>query len=152
VTAPATPAKQAEAGKHTPGPWDVAPLNERKYYGTEVADADSNTICTLWNHEPDQGAPLVRLKISPREEAILREPGMDDDAWEDFLRDYICDSHHEEARDYANARLIAAAPDLVEALSNLMRRLDDHFGGPNSNADWKEQEAARAALAKAGAR
>lgn len=39
--------------------------------------------------------------------------------------------------------------DLHDALEGLMRRLDDHFGGPIRSRDWKEQETARAALAKA---
>lgn len=42
-----------------------------------------------------------------------------------------------------------AFPDLYDALEGLMRRLDDHFGGPLRSRDWKEQEIARAALAKA---
>jgi hypothetical protein len=49
----------------------------------------------------------------------------------------------------ANTALIAAAPDLREALEKLMARLDEHFGGPNRSGDWEEQAAARAALAKA---
>ena len=35
---------------------------------------------------------------------------------------------------------------LRQALSNLMDRLDDHFGGPDRSYDWKEQEEARALL------
>lgn len=39
-----------------------------------------------------------------------------------------------------------AAMAAVEALRDLMRRLDSHFGGVADN-DWKEQEQSRAALA-----
>jgi hypothetical protein len=46
-------------------------------------------------------------------------------------------------------RLKALNKELVEALENLMCRLDDHFGGPGRSYDWKEQELARAALEKA---
>lgn len=63
---------------------------------------------------------------------------LDGEIWEVWLR---CKPE--------GAHLIAAAPDLCQALEDLMRRLDDHFGGPVRSGDWKEQEAARAALAKA---
>ena len=46
----------------------------------------------------------------------------------------------------ATAQLISAAPDLLEALKCLVQRLDSHFG---TGADWKEQEQARLAIAKA---
>lgn len=49
----------------------------------------------------------------------------------------------------ANANLIKTAPDLYEALDGLVRRLDDHFGGPERSGDWQEQEVARATLARA---
>jgi hypothetical protein len=48
----------------------------------------------------------------------------------------------------ANARLIAAAPDLLAALKGLTERLDHHFGSPQT-WDWKEQAEARTAIAKA---
>lgn len=59
--------------------------------------------------------------------------------------------HAEVGRAMAPMRddLIAARERIEEleaALSNLMRRLDDHFGGPNRSSDWKEQEDARKAL------
>jgi hypothetical protein len=47
-----------------------------------------------------------------------------------------------EVRDEANARLIAAAPDLLEALKNLVAFLDDQD-------NFKFTEEARAAIAKA---
>lgn len=67
----------------------------------------------------------------------------------------IADTRHESCgivdadECYANARLISAAPELLEALKGLLRRIDDHFGSPDASHDWKEQEAARAALSKA---
>ena len=39
---------------------------------------------------------------------------------------------------------------LRDALTALMRRLDGHFGGPDRNHDWVEQEQARKALGKDG--
>ena len=48
----------------------------------------------------------------------------------------------------ATAQLISAAPDLLEALKCLVQRLDSHFGA-DADADWKEQEQARLAIAKA---
>ena len=45
----------------------------------------------------------------------------------------------------ANARLIAKAPEMYEALKKLMDRLDAHFGG---TYDWREQEVARKLLSE----
>ncbi|WP_186055718.1 hypothetical protein [Burkholderia gladioli] len=50
----------------------------------------------------------------------------------------------------ANAKLIAAAPELVEALRRTLQLLTD-MGAPEEPEDAKVLEAARAALAKAGA-
>jgi|SRR5689334_19242645 len=55
----------------------------------------------------------------------------------------------------ANARLIAAAPDLLAALHALLDRIDHHFGDTHrygQGNEWREQEDARAAIAKAGGR
>ncbi len=51
--------------------------------------------------------------------------------------------------DQSNAHLIAAAPDLLTALTALLARTDAHFGGPDKTHDWQEQEQARAAIARA---
>ncbi|PRH37735.1 hypothetical protein [Burkholderia gladioli] len=52
----------------------------------------------------------------------------------------------------ANAKLIAAAPELVEALSDLLATLERHMPGLGANAKPGTPVAkARAALAKAGA-
>ena len=60
---------------------------------------------------------------------------------------YECNAHSLlTPEDHANARLIAAAPQLLEALERLTRRLDSHFGGTDRSHDWKEQEQARAAI------
>jgi hypothetical protein len=56
----------------------------------------------------------------------------------------LADSVLREERDH----LKALNKELVEALENLMCRLDDHFGGPDRSYDWKEQELARAVLEK----
>ncbi|WP_186268090.1 hypothetical protein [Burkholderia gladioli] len=52
--------------------------------------------------------------------------------------------------DDANAKLIAAAPELVEALRRTLQLLTD-MGAPEEPEDAEVLEAARAALAKAGA-
>lgn len=57
------------------------------------------------------------------------------------------------AQAVANGHLLAASWEMREALTNLLARVDSHFGGPDASRDWKEQQEARAALAKAqGAR
>lgn len=97
--------------KHTPGPWAVLP---------EEADKDYLRI---------RGTRLgCRYKV-----ANVHMPRL----WEshDVLRD------HENAESWANARLIAAAPELLEALQFVMTA----FGEQLSTAF----EQAQAAIAKA---
>ena len=48
---------------------------------------------------------------------------------------------------YRRNQLAAYGEEMLEALQDLMDRLDRHFGG-DPNADWKEQEVARDLLAK----
>ena len=50
------------------------------------------------------------------------------------------------AANYPYAELLEVLEELHSGLKNLMRRLDDHYGGVCY--DWKEQEEARAILAK----
>lgn len=58
-------------------------------------------------------------------------------------------------QDRANAHLIAAAPDLYEALETVAQLLRDHHGDQSSEDGWQNEEirdawlAARAVLAKA---
>lgn len=56
-----------------------------------------------------------------------------------------CDTDEADAEDFANARLIAAAPDLLEALSAALR--ESGCDGELCAYSWHEQ--ARAAIAKA---
>lgn len=44
---------------------------------------------------------------------------------------------------------VSIEEDLLTALRNLTLRLDDHFGNAGPDTDWKEQAAARAAIARA---
>lgn len=69
--------------------------------------------------------------------------------WEDGM------SEERAAVMLANARLIAAAPELVEALKAVMERAENEYhtltDGHGKLADYPEFVAARAALKKAGA-
>jgi hypothetical protein len=81
--------------KHTKGLWAVLPL-EGKYYGTKV-QVGENTI-EVWT--PDH----FNFKPSERQIAEGYDPKTDGH------------DHVEDERSLANASLIAAAPDLLEAL------------------------------------
>ena len=72
--------------KHTPGPWQIGEANERKQH----VDIDSPV------YDPDLGHQ----------------------SWKGFARVYGCYESPDRgfAKALANARLIAAAPDLYEAL------------------------------------
>ncbi len=101
---------------HTPGPWDVVEATE--HHGWYVTSVFGNTICDLYcMTRPDLPATINGGASRP-------VPFM-----------------HE--MDGPNARLIAAAPDLLEALELLT-------GGLPSGAMFSERMAkARAAIAKA---
>ncbi|WP_124076711.1 hypothetical protein [Burkholderia gladioli] len=64
--------------------------------------------------------------------------------------DYPSDSNPADQELLANAKLIEAAPELVEALRRTLQLLTD-MGAPEEPEDAEVLEAARAALAKAGA-
>ncbi len=67
--------------------------------------------------------------------------------WYRGINDRREKSEEVDALTYA-LKVLEAYPELLEALKALMARLDDHFGGDPRN-DWREQEAARAAIQKA---
>ena len=111
---------------HTPGPWEIEPL-QGKYYGTRIL-LDSGVI-EVWT---DGSRPP---KPSEREIA---------DGWTPD----VGMNHVESEEDYANARLIAAAPELLEALRALYKVLEP-AEGDFSKAEQFAMELARAAIRKA---
>ena len=109
--------------KHTPGPWT---------FGIEKLDDDT-----------------LKRRVS-EQPFDYRGPGFYDNPsiyGADGEEVVGCDEYYVFSGP-ADARLIAAAPELLEALRALMWRLDDHFGH-RLDHDWMEQENARAAIAKA---
>jgi hypothetical protein len=103
--------------KHTPGPWKILPLEESKYYSTAISVGDGRV--QLCGTEPP-GAPW-----EPSSREIANGWNMED-----------CGTDHVEgAYDYANACLIAAAPELYDALHELLRC----FG---ALVPWIEEKAA----------
>jgi hypothetical protein len=83
---------------YTKTPWKLTPL-EGKYYGSKVVIGDS--FVDVW------GSNRKDYSVSKREI---------EDGWEPDLG-Y---DHVERQEDYANALLIAAAPDLYEALEAMV--------------------------------
>lgn len=106
-------------------PWIVGPL-KGKYYGTTILDAEGGDIVTVWLHD---GGPSVREieKYGPCVDELDRN-------------DYFCDSHHETVADLNAAQIIAAAPDMLEALKGVIAVAD---------RKTDEFDRARAAIAKA---
>lgn len=126
---------------HTPGPWVIEPRVD-KYYGTNVLTADGKYVCEVWTHS------VETRPISSRE---FQNYGP---FTEEELDEWTCDSHYETARDYANARLIAAAPEmlaaLIETLPQALGCFANHYGdNPEGGPLPKHIEMIRAAIAKA---
>ena len=88
--------------KHTPGPWFVKPL-KGKYYGTQVVIG--NGVVEVWGTYGDT------YTASEREIAGGWTEG---DGFD----------HVESDKDYANARLIAAAPTMHRMLTFSARLMD----------------------------
>ncbi len=109
--------------KHTPGPWNILPL-EGKYYGAEIEIGENSVKVWTPNYS---ASPFA----SVREIANGWEP-------EDG-RDHV-----EDVQSYANACLIAAAPELLEALEKIALAASATV----CNTDWIAGHA-RDAIAKA---
>jgi hypothetical protein len=87
---------------HTPGPWTVLPLFG-KYYGTLVSAKDWNI--KVWARVRSDSRPSVREVA---------------EGWEpDWGFDHV-----ETEESYATAQLIAAAPEMYEALREVFEYLD----------------------------
>lgn len=114
---PVTHAAMTDAVTHTPRPWRVEE-------GTALVWGDCNPDDTS---SYGMGYPVAECRVTPCA------------SWAKGPRRY------EEGE--ANARLIAAAPDLLEALSELLDANSYYF--PEKNP-WGDK--ARAAIAKAGGR
>ncbi len=105
-------------GKHTPGPW-------------EVFIDDSGGKWTGW--------PLSIDATSITDKTVVRTGGQFPYKW---------DAKTSQTEAIANARLIAAAPDLLEALMDAVDAWETHCeSGDMMQGDWVCD--ARAAIAKA---
>lgn len=104
--------------KHTPGPWEYVPSNE--HHGPYVSGPFGGDICDCY------------MMSNPT--ALSVRNGGDSRP---------IHFQHEDAD--ANARLIAAAPDLLEALKACVTM----YGDENPDDDWTCIKLARAAIAKA---
>jgi len=136
--------------KPTAGPWRVLPL-KGKHYGTLVELSNGTTI-TVWG---TGGDGFHTLSCDPEDGAYPSErelAGWEGTPGDADWRDRFCDTHWESAGDLANARLIAAAPDLLDALralrgwATLAYRIDPGIAESiDGDPCWT---AARAVLAK----
>lgn len=87
---------------HSKLPWSIAPL-DGKYYGTHILDANGEEVCEFWDHSIGGEGN----RPSRRERARYKDFKTDDE-FEEFWKDYCCDSHYESVHDLANAELIVA--------------------------------------------
>lgn len=120
--------------KHTPAPWTFSP-----FFGTPEKIAEMRKF----NMEPTRAQTnegQVFIMAADTRVALV-------DAHTKFKRGEgykgVC-----EERD-ANARLIAAAPELLEALKNILAFMDKVVPPRDDEADGPMISAARAAIAKA---
>lgn len=120
--------------KHTRGPWvAIFPEHRQKHEGTDI---------TMYE------------VMTEKTRKQLREEGLDhyDRRHEDVANVSIVSNHFwrdmsdEEAK--ANARLIASAPELLEALENYLSQ-DEIAEGYGGGVGGSAREQARAAIAKA---
>ena len=118
--------------KHTPGPWQW--VNSRT---DEPFNFDAE-----WDGE---GRPSLRTKAERKKN--------EDSRWELPLPDWILDAEPmQHGNDAANARLIAAAPELLETLQSLLwyvGQLEELVYGADDAGDHEDVAKARAAIAKA---
>jgi hypothetical protein len=108
--------------KHTPGPWDYVPGDE--HHGPYVTSEFGSTICDCYF----MGAPVDHRG-----------------AFDPIYVNAVPHNHMEEMAE-ANARLIAAAPELLSAAKMYMERVE--VDG-ESNYQLEAYYALRAAIAKA---
>lgn len=106
----------SELSRHTPGPWQVG------------SDPTREHMCEVMT-----AAYAERLDLSPTHKVICR-------TWTPEPEPLAAFIGFSRAECLANARLIAAAPDLLDALEGVLRVAD------RSTAEFN---AARAAIAKA---
>lgn len=119
----------------TKGPWTILPL-KGKYYGTQIMVSDS--VVNIWGNR--------QWKLSPRE----IERSQPDEGY--TPNEIMSDGHYEDIGDYEVACLIAAAPELYEALKAI-ERLGDNDPDCNHCGEYLDaREIARKAIAKAEGR
>lgn len=106
---------------HTPGPWSWSKDRFRGGYSGLFGPADEPVVYPQCENDGDSGAAWFNT---------------DGDAGEETLTD-------------ANAKLISAAPDLLEALSMAITRLREIEICSDISIPNELREAARAAIAKA---
>lgn len=109
--------------KHTPGPWRIA-------HNCNAPDGGVNKVCDARG----MGVATASIRFDARKDPMRR----DETAGQYAAR---ASAPGEQA---ANARLIAAAPDLLEALRELVEAVED-----NDRDSLRELIAAHAAIAKA---
>lgn len=131
--------------KHTPGPWrwefnrahkELHLVGGRPQYDLTIMDFDrwgmSRAVATL--RDPSEDGMNIMDRLCDRPDWIAPFPGRAHHA------DWCADVTHPDMR------LIAAAPELLDALRNCVSFADD-YGLRDDEFDWLPQ--ARAAIAKA---
>jgi hypothetical protein len=104
--------------KHTPGPWRVVyyDCGDRDYY--------------------DHGGPCPSIEAPQSEDCGIVH-------WDGFKQQYWSSANGNQKQIEANARLIAAAPDMLNALKATLHMLDALVTESGRSVEWGEEDAFR---------
>lgn len=119
---------EAKAAAATPGKW-WHERPEGKYYGSRL----------------HVGAHWIEWWTGAESDPSSRELALDGNPPRSEWGEYYCDTHHENAQDFANMEFVVAnSPEVVRALVAVAKAAQEHYraGDPDEKAESLEEERA----------